>query len=521
MTGNQPPGEDAGRASSRREFLKATLAGAGGAAFGAGNLFGALAEQATESSEQPNILFITTDEQRYDALGCAGNAAIHTPHLDRLANEGVRFARTYCQGPLCQPSRASIITGRYVHQHGQTWNQFDMNPEWPTMMKQLQAAGYYTSKIGKTHFYSPSSRWASDLRKNAHFVRSFGLDYIFEEYDKILHLFPRITTPYKEYLKRKGLFETYVKETPPMFRPGSRVSDQYAGKTSALAQEHDLTSYIADRSIDWLKNYDGRKPFFHWLSFVAPHPPLIDDAIWAQHYRDVKVPLGPTRRPDTPNNPWGRYLRGWIRGTQVDTLTPEIVRDATRHYYGMISLIDQRIGDVVKAINERGWGRNTWIFFTSDHGDMMGDHGLMFKNVFYKGSVLVPNIIRPPKGMEPRVVEAITQSIDITATILDVAGAEPLEGASGQSLVPVMQGKGAQREAVYSELAGHNNRGNFLVMVATERYRYTYDRQNKIACELFDLHNDPDELDNLVNDPAYDGIRKDLHKDYLAPFVAT
>jgi len=106
------------------------------------------------SGDRPNIVFLMADEHRFDALGCAGNRAVQTPNLDRMASEGVRFERTYCQGPLCQPSRASIMTGRYVHQHGQTWNGIDMKPEWPTMMKALKQAGYTTAKTGKCHFLS-------------------------------------------------------------------------------------------------------------------------------------------------------------------------------------------------------------------------------------------------------------------------------------------------------------------------------------------------------------------------------
>ena len=150
---------------------------------------------------------------------------------------------------------------------------------------------------------------------------------------------------------------------------------------------------------------------------------------------------------------------------------------------------------------------------------MMGDHGLMFKNVFYKGSVLVPNIIRPPKGMSGRQVDGLVQSIDLTATILDISGSDPMEDQRGRSLVPEMNGERNGRPLAFSELAGHGNRGNFFVMAATDRYRYTFDKQNNIPCELFDLKEDPQESHNLVDDPKFKGIRDELHKDVYQPFV--
>ena len=505
---------------SRREFLRTAAAGTSGLAFGTGKLSGTSAEARQKNSGRPNILFITTDEHRYDALGAAGNKVIQTPNLDKLAAGGVRFARTYCQGPLCQPSRASIMTGQYVHQHGQTWNRFDMKPEWPTMMKQLQKSGYFTAKIGKTHFYAGSPSGSRDLRKNQGFVRSFGLDYVLEEFDKQAHAIKGIVTPYTEYLKEKGLYQAYIKETPEHGTPKARVEDNYLGKTSQLSQEHDLTSFIAHKSIEWLDGYQDQKPFFLWISFVAPHPPLIDDPIWAAFYKNKKILPGPRQRPKIPDNAWGRYLGGWLKGIKTEKLTPELLLEAARHYYGMVSLIDQKIGDLVNALERQGREANTWIIFTADHGEMLGDHGLMFKNVFYKGSVLVPNIIHPPGGGTPRVVNSPTQSIDLTATVIDLARAESPKDSRGRTLLPFLEGNGKPREAAFSEMAGHGNRGNFLVMTATDRYRYLYDSQNEIPCELFDLQEDPDELNNLVDDPGYEKVRKNLHNNFLKPFMS-
>jgi choline-sulfatase len=198
--------------------------------------------------------------------------------------------------------------------------------------------------------------------------------------------------------------------------------------------------------------------------------------------------------------------------------TEEGAAAMARHYFGMMSQVDRKIGDIIRALQETGADKNTWIIYTADHGEMMGDHKMIFKNVFYRGSVRVPNIVRPPGGMKPRTVHDLVESIDLTATMLEVAGAE-LPQCKGRSLVPVIEGRAKGREVAFSELAGHQNKGNFFVMAATQRYRYLYDKQNGLPCELFDLEQDPDELHNLIDDPAHAGIRKDMHKDYLVPFM--
>ncbi len=315
-------------------------------------------------------------------------------------------------------------------------------------------------------------------------------------------------------MKSRNLLEPYLSELP------QRVGKRWEGKITKVPQEHVLASFVGDRAVDWLQNYKGDKPFFLWTSFIEPHSPLFEDATWAERYKSAKMLVGPVVLPDLPDNAWGRYLRTWIERIGTADFTPEMVAEMARHYYGLISLVDQKIGDIVKAVEERGLGNNTWIIYTSDHGEMLGDHKLVYKNVFYRGSVRVPNIVRPPGGMKGRVEEGLVESIDLTATMLDIAGAQ-LPTCKGRSLVLLVKGKGHAREVVHSELAGHNNKDNFFVMAANKRYRYVYDKENNLPCELFDLEKDHDEMHNLVNEPGYAGIRSDLHKDYVGPFMTS
>jgi len=478
--------------------------------------------------KKPNIIYLFSDQHRHDALGCAGNNIIQTPNLDEMASSGVRFSRTYCQSPVCQPSRASVATGLYVPQHG-VWSNFraDFNPEWPTMMKELKKVGYTTSEVGKTHFYSPRPKDVKetpdgpqiDLREYADFVKSFGFDYVLEEFDRYLHAFPDINmiTPYSEYLKAKGILEKYQEQILSIWR---LTPNHWDGVTSVLDQGDDLTSFIADRSIDWLKEYDSDNPFFLQVGFVAPHVPLMADPVWAEYYEDADIPLGPRQAPELPNEVWGDYLENQLfKHSNSHKLTDEYVLQGARQYYGMISLIDQRIGDIVRTVEELGLSESTWILYSADHGEMLGDHNLMAKMNFYQSSVNVPAIIKPPHPVESRVVDGIVEAIDLTGTILDLAGADLTGGSLAMSLKPFLEGEGETRPVGFSAIQGGRGSASHFVMAATERYRLTYERDSDTACELFDLQEDPDELNNLVNDASYESVISDILEEHVKPHL--
>ena len=474
---------------------------------------------------QPNILLITMDELRPDVFSCLGNKYISTPNIDALAKRGTFFTRTYCQGPLCQPARASLITGEYVKQTGQSWNRKDMNPEWPTMMKALQGAGYFTAMVGKTHF---AGSWGPariapdriDLRSMTPWSKKFGLDYLLEEFDHFLHKVPHVITPYTEYLKSKGLLEAYLEEVPDFFhmRTPEQREALWTGRASKLSEEDQLSSFVGNEAIDWIRNYKGDKPFFLWVSFIEPHPPLTVATRWFEKYRHADIPTGTRKLPEMPDNAWGRYLHEWTTTTNSALMTDADALQMARAYYGLVAQVDAKIGDVVRTLDESGYGKNTWIVFSADHGEMLAHHNLVYKNVFFRGAVEVPNIIVPPGGMRSKRVNDLVQSIDITQTIVDMGRAK-LPTSKGQSLVPLIGGSGRSREVVHSELAGLMGKSDYFVMAATSRYRYTYDRLNKLSCELYDLQIDPGEMHNLIEEPRYRGIAQDMFKDYVQPFM--
>ena len=450
-----------------------------------------------------NILFVFTDQHRHDVMGCAGHPVVATPTLDRIAAEGVRFTRAWCQSPICQPSRASVITGRYPSDLGVIGNTGGFDPTWPTVMKNLQAVGYETATVGKTHYhesYAPSGTEAFDMRDRAPFVQEFGWDHVLEEYDKYLHCATHLRTPYVDHLDAHGHLDAYREQIRGIFR---LTPTHWRGETSVLPAELDLTNFLADEAIGWLRGRDATQPFFLKLAFVQPHVPLVDDPTWAARYADADIDLPDMTPPVKAPELWGKYLSVLDDHSQVSTVDADFVRAGIRHYLGMVSLIDERLADVMRTLEELGELDRTWIVYTCDHGEMLGSHGLWAKMNFYAPSVQVPLLIRPPGGMAPRTEDSLAELTDVTATLAAIGGADAPAGGAGVSLLPALDGPIVGREQVFSRI------GNFAG-VRTDRHRATVHVPSATPCELFDLDGDPGELENRVADETLGAVRDEL-----------
>ena len=457
------------------------------------------------SGQQPNLLFIYADQHRADVLGSAGNDVVVTPHLDRLAAEGVRFDKAWTESPICQPARASMLSGRYPSDHGVLGNfAGDCLPEWDTFPRRLQDAGYTTATIGKTHFDSwPMTAEPGSPPPSEELIGSFGFDHVVEEFDRYVHIGDQLT-PYMRFLDEQGALETYRDVIRDNFRGGDR---HWNAATSPLPQELDLTCFLADEAQQWIGRQSSDRPWMMHLSFVQPHVPLIGDPIWADHYAGAQIERTAPAEPTTDNEAWAQQLMFMRKHSQSHMMTDEFVLAGARQYYAMVSLIDQRVGDLLAQLERAGQLDNTWIVYCADHGEMLGDHGVMAKMNFYRSSVRVPLIVRPPGGTAARVESSPVQAFDVAATLLDAGSAAPLESASARSLVPLVTGSdGSNSEPVVRDAAVSmiRMRPDLTTWhaITDGRLRATFSADTGEPVELFDLGSDPDEATNRVGDPA-------------------
>ncbi len=451
------------------------------------------------SATQPNLLFVYADQHRADVLGCAGNEVVATPNLDRLAADGVRFESAWTESPICQPARASLLTGRYPSNHGVLGNfAGDCRPEWDTFPRRLQEAGYTTASVGKTHY----SAWPVGAEPDAQppsdeWIGSFGFDHVVEEFDRYVHVGDGWETPYMAFLRAHGALAPYQDAIRANFRGTDR---HWNGVTSPLPQALDLTCFLADEAQRWIGAQRGDRPWFLQLSFVQPHVPLMGDPEWAAYYADAAIDRTAPAVPQHTTEAWADHL-GLLRGhSHADLLTDDFVLAGARQYYAMVSLIDQRVGDLLGQLDSDGVLDNTWIVYSSDHGEMLGDHGLMAKMNFYRSSVRVPLIVRPPGGVDGRVERTPVQGFDVAATVLDVAGADALADAPARSLAPFVVGKDAEeRSHVVSMIRMRPGLPTWQA-VTDGQWRATFNADTGEASELFDLTADPDEAVNRIVD---------------------
>lgn len=454
-------------------------------------------------------------------MGCEGNPVVQTPNLDRLAGEGALFGHTYCQGPLCMPARASFLTERYVRDHGVFENDWEVPVGLPTFLQSLQAAGYHTSCIGKMHFYRHAG--VDDTQDRADYIRALGFDEPIETVGK--RAAARIRTEYASYLESLGLYEAYQEWMA--YRRYGRGQVEINGKlvdrlpmwhteSVALPAEAHIDNWTGRRAAEWIDSYDGQKPFFQWVGFPGPHDPWDAPEEYVESYKGRDVPLGTLTPPELPDS---GSLRVFIEAFQAyghsDTLTKEIVEEVRRFYYANVTLIDERIGDIVTALERRGILDNTWIFYTSDHGEMLGDHLMLTKMVFYEPSVRVPLIIRPPGGMEAKVVNDLVEHVDVPATIREIAGAPAPKGSEGVSLLGHVTGAAAAeaRQLVRSENYG-------FAMFRTDQHKLVVYEETKAPLQLFDLREDPDEDHNVLGEPGYAGVVEGMMTQHVLPFLS-
>ncbi len=501
------------------------------------------------------MLLIMTDQQRADTIGAAGSRDIRTPNLDRLAREGTRCARAYVQNPICMPSRATLFTGRYPRSHRVWTNGVPLPVDEVMLPHILAAAGYRTASFGKLHFtptggpplaghYESSQLWRDPARA-AELAEWHGPYYGLEHVELAIgHNAPG--GHYGEWLRREH------RDALPLFKPeASRHprSGAHGSWKSALPAELHASTWVADRTIAYLQQQappaqgsgspsspGSRQPFFAVCSFPDPHHPFAPPEPWSDMYDPATMPP-PVRREgelDDPPPHFAAHARGaWHRSGAKPPEYPQGLPDAhlreiMAHYYGMVSLADHNIGRVLDALDTLGLAENTLVLFTSDHGELLGDHGLLLKGPFlYEGLVRVPMLWRLP-GRIPAgaVLDAPVGHVDVVPTLLHLLGIDTPLGVQGQSLVPALApvlgvtADTSLRPWVLTEYHTGFEPDLSLKQIDTGRYKLTYYGHDAFG-ELFDLQEDPHELHNRFADPACAALRRDLQGQLLEALFAT
>ncbi|MEP4558224.1 sulfatase-like hydrolase/transferase [Cobetia amphilecti] len=486
----------------------------------------------SDKTSRPNILFITSDQQRGDCYGFRGRK-VHTPHLDMLASEGTSLETVITPCVVCQPARASILTGLLPRTHGVHDNGIDLDPELGEkgFAGSLSAAGYHTAKIGKAHFstYHTFSNTGTieSIPGSADVPPGWRGPYMgFEHAELILvgHNWwlpekPPAGLAYEEWyyadgrgdMKNKLLWESHRdhKGAPQVW-------------SSRLPVAWHNSTWIADRAIDFLKQERDR-PFCLWVSFPDPHHPFDAPEPWASLHRPEEVDLPEHRSRDLEGRPWWhkaaleseipdehRELRQ--KYSRFPEVSDEHLREIIANTYGQIALIDHSVGRIMIELEQQGLADNTYVVYSADHGDWLGDHGLVLKGPMpYEGLLNVRAIVKGPDVPKGKVSHEPLSTLDLGPTFMDWAQADSLIETHGKSMRDVISGDGT-REAALSEwelLPGRVGVGLSLRTVRSRTRKLTIDLKSG-AGEMYDLAQDPNELKNLFDDPAYRDMQAEL-----------
>ncbi len=497
----------------------------------------------------PNFLLITTDQQRWDSLGAYGNPVGATPHLDRLAEAGLRCDACSVNNPLCMPSRASILTGRYPHGHRVWCNGVALRTEELPLPRLLSEAGYVTGLVGKAHFtpYSADEPephfWDTGQlwRRRPELADEHGPWYGFDHVELTIGHFDPQVGHYGAWLREHHPGTQHLADPAHALRRG--IAPQ--SWKSAMPLEAHASTYVGERSEAFLRAHRDRA-FCLWASFGDPHHPFRPPAPYCWQFDDADVPPPATRPGELVHKPphhldyhAGRIERmeGGGRNMAGAFIDEAMTREIHRHTYGMIGLVDETIGRLLATLDELDLADDTVVCFTSDHGDLLGDHGLWNKGPFmYEGLTRVPMLWRWPGGCPPgRATGGLIGLMDIYPTFLDLAGIglprleQYLDDPSrcypslvhGRSLAPLLRGETEQhREQVMIEcLSGWRPDLN-LRCLRTERWKCTIYPGHAYG-ELYDLENDPHEFENLWASAAHRTVRDDLRLAILDELLRT
>jgi arylsulfatase A-like enzyme len=497
---------------SRREFLK----GAAGGAVAAASV---LSGRVGAASRPLNVVYIMTDQQPVSTLGCYGNPLSPTPNLDRLAQTGIRFTNSYIAGFPCSPSRACMITGRYPHSHGIETNDVLLGDEIPSMGLLLKASGRDTGYFGKWHlggnmYRGLPGRGTDDGNWMYRRVPSdegfrfetvpggFGEDRPQLGFDAWVGGWEQ----YHAYLRDVGLGELLDKH--PNLGNHNDLPSAPEGRHmfSQLPEEHHMDAFFCRRAEEFIRARRGlARPFALVVSLFGPHLPVAPPKPWDEKYSLEQCPLPANHFDRLEGKPIGQRTNRTCY--MLPRWTDEQFQDYIRRYHGYCAYLDQQIGRVLAALTECGLDDSTIVIFTSDHGDMVGAHGMIYKlcQCGYEELMKVPLLMRVPGVTKPTTVtDALASNVDLMPTLLDLLGLRPDRGMQGVSLRRVLaRPKASVRDAVFCDVCSGS------LMVCDGEWKYVLHWRNRDVDELYHLPDDPGEMRNLATDAGHAKVVKE------------
>jgi len=430
-------------------------------------------------SDRPNFLILLSDQHSPHVAGCYGDPVVKTPHIDALADRGVRFESAYCQSPLCVPSRMSFLTSQQPSEIEVWTNSCTLPSDITTFAHGLGAAGYETTLVGRMHFVG-ADQWHG-----------------FE------HRLVGSLTPVHPFGGGLGLPPVLMRATGQ-----KRSSVATAGPGKTAYQVYDET--VAQTTAELLRANSRAKsrPFCIVAGFVLPHCPFVcPKEDWDYYFDRVELPTLPEGYFDNLHP----VIKCWRKGREVEDLTDEEIRRARTGYYGIVTHLDRQVGVVTRALAEAGLEENTVVIYLSDHGEMAGEHGMWWKSSFFEGSVGVPLIVScPARFPSGRTRQEVVSLVDIGPTLLELAGTGPLPASAGASLLPLLNSDHSHRpRPAFSELYAYGGIAPAR-MVRDGKWKLIHYEGH--APMLFDLEQDPGELTDLGQSDSHATIREKLHR---------
>jgi arylsulfatase A-like enzyme len=480
-----------------------------------------------------NVILFITDALRGDHLGCAGNTVVKTPNIDRLASEGVRFTNHFCANPICMPNRASLATGVYPNVHGVRSNGINLKEEIPTIIQTLRKRGWHTASIGKIHH----QYWLGPFRHRSRSAESI-VDWA-NPRDDTYPVRENFPLPYYGYEEVElisgngsvcaGHYSLWLEErAPEIAKQVQKRVQNYDNLFSLfckdIPEEFYNTTWVKERTIAFLERYGngeyGNKPFYLHCSFPDPHYPLAPPKRFQDMYNPESIKL-PSSFDDISNLYNHEYLGHHLKNPPFKRAflresTGDEVRKLISLTYAAISYVDNCIGHILASLDNLGLSENTMILFMSDHGDLMGDHGLLFKGPCpFDGVLHIPLIWKVPGLTKPSVSDSLVSTIDIPKTILNLLQIRKRHhppDMQGYNISPILKNPNASvRDSLLiendEEIGTLKSRLRHLV---TKDYKLTIYEGLDSFGDLYDRKSDPLELKNLWHDKNYREVRFQL-----------